>query len=220
MVLTHCDRAMALCNESRHLQYQDEHVDTVSRHFDLHGALRCDLCIHVLPALSASHSSLCPTINMRLLTSIECEDLFADCSHCSRMELRAIHFWSMHVYISCRIVERLDSLYQKFAIFLHRLKCRTAVVRIEKYLLSSVTVAFGVSVLLMVLFSVSGPVNGWFCWARRAVLSYACQLRLHIALIRSGFISLFNCSCHHLRRHHHCLFIVCGQVAVGHGLLV
>ena len=107
MVLTHCDRAMAVCNESRHLQYQDEHVDTVSRHFDLHGALRCDLCIDALHALSAAHSSLCPAINMILLTSIECEDLFADFSHCSRMELRAIHFWSMHVYRWGRSGERL-----------------------------------------------------------------------------------------------------------------
>ena len=48
----------------------------------------------------------------------------------------------------------------------------------------------------MVLFSVSGPVHGWCCWARLAVLSYACQLRLHIALIRSGFISFFNFSWH------------------------
>ena len=106
----------------------------------------CDLRIDALHALSAAHSSLCPPITMILLTSIECEDLFADFSHCSRMELRAIHFWSMHVYISCRSGERLASLYQMCASFLHRLKCRTAVVRIEKYF------AFGVSVLLMLLF--------------------------------------------------------------------
>ena len=100
----------------------------------------------------------------------------------------------VHIVQDCR--EAWQPLSKVRDFLLHRLKCRTAVVRIEKYLLSSVTVAFGVSVLLMVLFSVSGPVNGWFCWARRAVLSYACQLRLHIALIRSGFISFFNFSCH------------------------
>ena len=109
-------------------------MDTVSRHFDLHGALRCDLCIDALPALSAAHSSLCPKMNMILLTSIECEDLFADCSHCSRMELRAIHFWSMHVYRSCRSGERLARLYQMGASFLHRVKFRTAVLRKENYL--------------------------------------------------------------------------------------
>ena len=101
------------------------------RPFDLHGALLCDLRIDALHALSAAHSSLCPPITMILLTSIECEDLFADFSHCSRMELRAIHFWSMHVYRSGRSGERLARLYKMGASFLHRVKFRTAMLRKE-----------------------------------------------------------------------------------------